>query len=359
LWGSTINPRLRSVALLLAAAGCAGSPYAHDARDWHDTEGGSGIVLGSSDLGRAIEFSPVPVDSGWLVGVTNRRVMLLSADGAVTRWTRKLTGPPAGMALVVGDLVVQGADAPGLAVYGLSLADGSVRWKHDSPAAQVVQGAGAVFSVDLRGSVARLDTASGEPVWETDVSGAGWIPPAFCSGPGLLLVPARPDTLVALDAASGDIAWSRQVGSWPRVTAADTTAYLLSEDGVLAAILGATGEPLVSRDLGGIPAGPAVAWGDRIAVALTDGRVLQLDAGTLDTRCESRLEPPLVAAPAVGDGVLAQPAPQGWIVLLDRGGAERGRFRHPERLSTAPVFADGRLAVGGGGGTFIVYRSGS
>ena len=82
----------------------------------------------------AIEFSPVPTDSGWLVGVTNRQVVLVSRDGAAEVWTGKLSGSPAGTPVVIGDLVVQGADAPGFELYGLALADGEVRWRRESSA---------------------------------------------------------------------------------------------------------------------------------------------------------------------------------------------------------------------------------
>ena len=102
-----------------------------------------------------------------------------------------------------------------------------------------------------------------------------------------------------------------------------------------------------------------MVWGDRVVVSMTDGRVLQLDTGTLATVRETGLKPPLVAAPGVTGAYLAQPAPRGFIVLIDREGVERSRFRHPERLGVTPVASGDLLAVGGGGGTLVVYRSGS
>jgi hypothetical protein len=63
-----------------------------------------------------------------------------------------------------------------------------------------------------------------------------------------------------------------------------------------------------------------------------------------------------VSAPLVTGDFIAQAGTRGRIYLLGPDGAPLDTLRHPEQLGATPGFGSERLAVGGSGGTLILFQ---
>jgi len=155
---------------------------------------------------------------------------------------------------------------------------------------------------------------------------------------------------------TGAVKWVRQVGSWPHVVAAPEGLIVSTDDSTLYRLDPETGEERAHRPLHVISAGDPVVRGDVVHLALRNGTLLAVDIETLSDRWVTRFEPPLLSAPLVGEDFIAQAGTRGRIYLVSQTGAPLDTLRHPEALEASPAGALEHLAVGGMGGTLILFR---
>jgi len=267
-------------------------------------------------------------DDGWLYALDRR-------SGA-ERWKTRLRAgtferiPPnaegsrydhfASAATVAGDAVFVGSGDGQL--HALDAASGAVRWSfraEDTIASTPAVAAGRVFVGSFDGKVRALDAASGDLVWEYDTGAA--VPSSPTVAEGLVLIGSRSYDLWALDAADGSPVWKYYfwfswIDSDARVV--DGTAYIGSFDALsVFALDAATGRLRWSTDVGGWAwAGPAV--GDTRVFAATvgvtgyigarQGRLVALDRRDGTPRWRFEAEPVedgmwgFPGSPAVGAG---------------------------------------------------------
>ena len=165
-------------------------------------------------------------------------------------------------------------------------ATGAARWTGQVGGRPVVIGDQLLSA---SGPTVRAYTAAGcgaptcEPVWTATLpSGASQLSAAGAYA--YALVPSStPATLVALDRATGAVAWTATLPDmWPSMTLAGGRVHVVS-DGTLstfdAAGCGApTCAPAWTANLGGPTEGPAISGGGVVYQGMTDGRVLAFDA---------------------------------------------------------------------------------
>lgn len=176
-------------------------------------------------------------------------------------------GPEAqfhGDALITEELVVVGSDAQPMGqLYAFDRGSGEVRWKIPFPggvAAELHRHGENVLVEAVAGEVWAVDLATGYPIWTyegapEEARGSLSLDPAFAAG--RLFVPWRPGVVDALDAATGELLWRRDLG-WALNTSALAFAGELvvgAADGRLYRLRPETGEVLGFFDPGGAPYG--------------------------------------------------------------------------------------------------------
>jgi outer membrane protein assembly factor BamB len=176
------------------------------------------------------------------------------------------------------------------------------------------------------------------------------------AGEGRVLVPVRPDSLVALDLATGKRVWGRSLGGLPWLAAGGDPFAALTEAGELWLLDPASGEPIARRVLGGVPAGPPVMFDGSVFVALREGRLLSLRVADLETDWSRMLAPPLVTPPVADGNGVAQAGPLGIVVAIGAYGQPGATYHHPELIVAEPLLHGDLLLAGGARGTLIAFR---
>ena len=194
---------------------------------------------------------------------TSARLVVAYSDLGIRLWQRDLDEIAPAPAVRVTDADVVLVDLAGV-VRRLALATGAELWQHrvdaDVTLAPVV-GSGLVVAMDRGGTVTALDEATGQRRWTKELlgKGAGFI--------GATLVVLQDQTAHGLDPASGDRRWLRpfvgtlhDLATFPDrlVVATDTSTVLIDEAGQVAARLPAYLRLTMSVDR-------MVGWGDREA----------------------------------------------------------------------------------------------
>ncbi len=176
-----------------------------------------GSVRWRAQLAGLLRQSVLVADSHLIVAGWDGRITALArADGSVL-WTRETGGPATADPVRCGESVLVSSRNSHL--YSLSLADGSIQWTRFhagswiESAPRVVAGELFIGSSDLR-TVSRLDAATGDQRWTTDVLGWTWGTPAvtadtvFAGAAGARNYPiAQEGGMVALDRHTGAPRW--------------------------------------------------------------------------------------------------------------------------------------------------------
>jgi outer membrane protein assembly factor BamB len=173
-------------------------------------------------------------------------------------------------------------------ILALDAATGATRWTADAGsgmyASPAVAGGRLFVTVHNRGLLA-LDAQTGVEEWLAPLAGPQWSSPA--AGHGRVFVGSRDDERVfAFDARTGAMSWSTPVGAWVHTSPAlaGGVVYAGANDGRLHALDAATGQVRWSRQVaptGGIFGGATVAGGVVYAASgQGDGKVYALDAAT-------------------------------------------------------------------------------
>ena len=351
--------------------------------DWggtvHSVEASTGEDRWTFELGGAVMSSPALTDDAVLVANGSTLVCLDRATGT-ERWRAEISDHP--IAITPASPVV----ADGLVVIGTASGELMV----------------PVDDYTFRGSLAAFDLATGAPAWRrwftsgdaAEGNGVGiWSTPSFDPERGLLFVgtgntyepPAAPmsDSLVALDAATGEVRWHRQftypdvwstahaggldadVGAGPNLWTADGRDLVGAGDkaGSYHALDRSTGDVVWATKLtpgsvlGGV-IGTAALSGDSIVVASNVGgdanapgstsRVVSLDRGDGTIRWAADLDSTVFAPVTVTDDVaLVGTVGGSFVALRLDDGSEAWRIAAPDQVGSGSAGATG--ASGGGG----------
>jgi len=356
--GTTIKRRavhlsLLTIALVLAA--CGTHPRMESGDPLIEAGSPGKAEVWRRDLGRALKLSPVSVGEDWIVAPIEGSLYRLSGKNGNEVWRRKLRSGAASEPVIANDMVVLSTDVSQAEVMGISLKDGSVKWKWGHSIGYLAGLDSVVVFAGRGGHVMAFDPKNGAVKWQLSRPGSGWRPPSVDVARGLVFVPIRPDSVLALSA-DGTVRWIKKVGSWPHVVPAPAGLIVSTDDSTLVRMNPETGEEEARRSLSVIAAGVPVVRGNVIYLALRNGSLVTLDAQTLTDRWMTRFEAPLLSAPLVTDDVIVQAGTRGRIYLVSPTGAPVDTLRHPEALEASPGMTSERFAVGGMGGTLVLYR---
>ncbi|HKY67533.1 MAG TPA: PQQ-binding-like beta-propeller repeat protein, partial [Acidimicrobiales bacterium] len=369
--------------------------------DLANTRSAEGAGIGATDVGelapawqlgglKGVTGTPVVADGTVYVGDWTSHVRALDAATGDERWTHDLGGGYVGGALAVGDdhAYVGTFDAR---IVALDRTTGEPAWETDldahpkavvfgSPVTAdglVLAGVGSyeVFAPGdpptFRGSVVALDAATGDEAWRfavtDEAAGEGpgvsvWSSPAVDLDRGALYIgtgqaysqpaPARSDSLLALDLATGRELWHTQFTAGDAWSIAETTGKdadvgavpnLFTVDGIDAVGVGdkagtyraldrASGDVLWESPLtpgglqGGVMASAAVADGTVFVASndeSQDADLMALDADTGDERWRIGVEAHVTGPVTWADGVLYLADDSGRIAAYDAGDGTR------------------------------------
>jgi outer membrane protein assembly factor BamB len=181
-----------------------------------------------------------------------------------------------------------------------------------------------VYLVMGDGSVLAVDHATGTSLWSTPARST--VRPAAS---GRYLAGADGATAWAIDAGSGEVAWSRDLGARvsavPAVT--DAGAAMLTEAGDLVLLAWADGREAWRVRLPGESSAPLAADGDRLFVGLADGRVRALALPDGATVWERTLGGRVLGLTPIGDRLFTGAADNFLYALKVRDGGTAWRWR--------------------------------
>jgi polyvinyl alcohol dehydrogenase (cytochrome) len=362
--------------------------------DWdgvvHAVDAATGEERWRAEVGSPV-MSSVTVTHQGVYAATNDHVVLLDPFDGTERWRARTSDHPIaispGSPVVTGELVVQ------------TVASG-----------ELMIGGGRDYT--FRGTVAAFDALTGEEAWRLELtaddaeSGAGvgvWSTPAVDHERGLLFIgtgntyepPASrlADSLVAVEVATGEIAWSTQftfpdvwsasggdgldadVGSGPNLWEVDGRPLVGAADktGVYHALDRTTGEVVWEAELtpgsilGGV-IGTSARGEGRLYVASNIGAgegnapTGRAEVSALDERdgtvlWEHEVDGAVYASVSAVPGVVFVASTSGTLHALDAaGGDELWSVTAPEQSGSAPSVVDGTLYWGWG---FALFGSGS
>lgn len=336
LWNTGLGGDAERLRLALRPAVAEGVVYAAS----HDGE----VLASAAETGRRawLVKTKAPLSAGPEVGAglvvlgsSDGDVLALDAASGQQRWRVSVGSEVLARPLIANDLVViRTVDGH---LEGLSLSDGSKRWAVDEQvprltlrgtAAPVLAGDRIIAGFDS-GKVIAVDSRNGDVLWDTIVNAprgrtelerlADIDAPAHVAGDDVFVVGFQ-GRVAMLALESGQIWWARDTSSYRGFTMDDENIYLTNADSVV------------------------------VAMKRTDGAVLWEQAG---------LKRRGLSAPALdGDSLLVGDF-QGYLHWLDKASGEivARRKTDGERITNAPVTADGRVFVQTDGGKLIALQS--
>jgi outer membrane protein assembly factor BamB len=187
-------------------------------------------------------------------------------------------------------------------------------------------------------SIRAFDHATGTSLWTTQQRST--VRP---SASGRYLAGADGATAWALDADSGAVAWTRDLGARvsavPAVTGAG--AAVLTEAGDLVLLAWADGREAWKVRLPGVPSAPLAADGDRLYLGFPDGRVRALALADGTTAWERTLGGRVLGMTPIGDRLFTGADDNFLYALKVRDGGAAWRWRTGGDV-VAPAVADDR-----------------
>jgi outer membrane protein assembly factor BamB len=315
---------------------------------------------------------------------TGRPADLAGPTGDVeTVWRHESTEGSRSVPAVVGDTVYWGTGNPYAAadrgaILALSADDGAVRWSLDAggrvnttPAVVddtvvATTATGRFVDENATGGVVGVAAATGDRRWSLDFEGFPTGPPLVAGG--AVVVATFGGRVLALDPATGETRWERQVSdAVGGVAASGDTLYVTGRSGTLRALAAADGSQQWVADLaGGVTGAPSVA--DGTVYAASDRGEFALHAVAADTGEEAwrvAVDGRPSPTPAVGPNGLYT------AVGIAIRGFERSdgseRWRGPDARAGSlqpgvPAVADGTVYAGVGrvnGGILFAFDAAS
>ena len=341
--------------------GCGGRHYPGDApTTWARSVAEDPFKEWELDLGRAVEFDPFPLDSAWVVPLTDKRLTCISVGGSV-RWSSRLKQAPSCNPVAAAGLVMAASGPPKEQLYAFDAANGEQRWRVRRECRQLCAVGQSVIAVDRRGRLTAHNLEDGSERWAHTLPGAGVSAPVYATDRGVLFLPVMREAkggLVAFDIVEKKVEWDVDLSGVPMVTLVGQEVIALTETGDLVVIDRVTGSTLRRAQTGLLPAGGAAVDSGLIVVTASSGVVAAFDLLSLDPRWRVVLQGPLVNQSVAWNGRFLQTAPRGSIVVLDKQGEIAARAGHPERLYARPSAVGNVVLVGGSGGTVVGFSRG-
>ncbi|MDI9585528.1 MAG: PQQ-binding-like beta-propeller repeat protein [Acidobacteriota bacterium] len=288
-WKSTLSGSCQSTPTVhrgVVCVGCNdGTVYALD--------GETGEIRWRFITGGEVRSQPMVTSGGDAVvfGSADGNVYCVETDGAL-RWKRDVGGAVYATVLLVGDLAITGSNSG--TVVALKQATGAVAWTSTAPEYAVESGACAGNGMAFAGAWDRfiygLDLADGSLKWRTPSRGAAnpsgaarYYSPADCApvfAGGNVFAADRAYTLTVLDAATGE-----ETGSQSKVGAVSTNpdgsaVYLRRSDGKVVRLNTDGTEVWTAEAPTGYAPSPVAPCGDEVRVASTLGTLTSLDAAS-------------------------------------------------------------------------------
>jgi len=201
-------------------------------------------------------------------------------------------------------------------------------------------------------------TVSGKKVWDRQIRG---IVGAIALAGGNVLAATERGGVVACDAVTGEVRWSRRVG--PAVRAGVVSAkndVLVATDDSLFRLEADHGRTVAAAQLPGTVISPAARQGDTLVVATADGQILAFSRDSLRVLWSLDVSAPLFGGPAIARDSVFAVSIRGdlWGIPLDHaGGARAVPIGTAVRNTPAPV-REGVL-IGTLGGEIVLVRGDS
>jgi outer membrane protein assembly factor BamB len=166
-----------------------------------------------------------------------------------------------------------------------------------------------LFVATTRKDVKAFDLATGREIWSSDLA-RGFQASPVPAGPALLVAAPHPDAkALGLNPATGEVLWEREIGDLAQAPVVESgVAVFVSQNGRVAALDVATGEPRWRTRQDGVFTGGLALSGDDLLVLSAAGVLHRLDARSGEPRGSVELGggavPALLGLPD-GSGVLA------------------------------------------------------
>lgn len=226
-----------------------------------------------------------------------------------------------------GDILYIGSE--GLTFYAINRKDGSIKWEYESSDkvhGKAVVANNKVYIADMKGEVAALDQTSGEKLWSQNYK---TIHSSAAYKDGVLYYGSRDQYVYAVDAESGEELWKHQSpkGSWMGSSPAVSEEYVTigSSDAMVLHIFERdSGKHHFDFDVESrIFSSPAITGTVAyFGTAYTENQ-LGIDAMfAVDLQTGKELwrfdgtGAPILASPAVGDGVVYYASQDGYVFAL-------------------------------------------
>ncbi len=263
-----------------------------------------------------------------LIGSEKGMLLALKTTDGSKRWAHQVSSEILAPPVLAGDSIfVQTADGK---LFSLAARDGSEQWQQErSEPSLSLRGTAAPIVIGNRvvagfanGKLTAFKRDDGTTIWETTIAeprGRDEIerlvdvdatPVALGN---LIYAAAYQGRVVAVQAETGSLAWSREISTYAPLALGRDRIYVVDDHGIAYALDAQTGATIWKQDQlrGRHPTAPTV-FGAYIALADSDGYVhlLQQDDGAFAARYH-----------ATADTVQVRPvAYDGHLYILDRGG---------------------------------------
>jgi outer membrane protein assembly factor BamB len=275
----------------------------------------------------------------------------------VVAWQATVGGPIANAISILGDTVVVPSDAGTLTAFGIE--DGTERWSFTAagPMGAPYAADGRIYVVDGDGIAHAFQASDGQPIWMSGQPIDGASPPTLANG--RLYIGTAASSVIALDPATGAELWQAKVapnGQGIRAPAVgDDLLVAVADDGSVTGVDAATGTIRWTNDIGDDPLGTPVVTGDRVYVGSSSeaqsGRLIALDPddGSEQWRIDQN-----VYSPSIYGAMGYTGSPVGTIVATDVVSGTTSWTAQTHGQTRAPAVTDAAVYVPVDGGRQIV-----
>ncbi len=241
-------------------------------------------------------------------------------------------------------------------LYVLSLADGSLQWKHHTDLgfnAPPGVANGRVFAGDADGRFYCLEATTGKPLWGYE-SGA-----EIDSGPNFykdwVLFGSQDATLYCLEQATGKLVWKYTIGDQVRCspTIVDGRAFLAGCDAKLHIVDLEKGEAIASVEIDGPTGSTPAVGGDCVFFGTEGPSFFCINWRTAEVVWQLKPERnlPIRASAAVTPEAVIFAGHDKHVYAVDpRKGGQKWSFATRAKVDSSPVVVGNRIYVGSGDG---------
>ena len=314
----------------------------------------TGELAWRHETGDVVRSTPTVSEGVVYAGSNDGHVYALSVETGDALWLYFTEMPVEYMPLVSGGLVFVGAMSEfGYSVHAVNATSGEPGWiaevpyPYGAPFAVTVAD-GVLYAPGDSGELYAMDAATGELAWTFDAGLGAELPPTVVEGVAYL---TAVNTAHALDAATGAELWSFGTDRLPArnfpALVADGT-YYFSPDQYLYALDTVTGEPFWSFEADAMIDTAPVVGNGMVFVRSESGRFHALDVATGQLVWTWDTPDVAMASPAVVDGVLYAESDDGNLrALVAATGEELWSFQRGY-FDGVPSYAvaDGMIFLG-------------